>query len=59
MRRHVCVSVSLSTCPLWGAVMNRQAVPIEVKVIVAVVSDRNERHPVLRWEAANAEVSKP
>lgn len=53
------VSVSHSALVPFGGPWWTDKLPIEVKVIVAVVSDRNERHPVLRWEAANAEVSKP
>lgn len=44
MMHHVCFSVSLLVP--FGPLMNRHALPIEVKVM-AVISARHEHHPAL------------
>lgn len=47
------MSVSVSLClSLWGPLMNRHALPIEVKVM-AVISTRHGHHSVLWWEATS------
>lgn len=50
MMHHVCFSVFLLV-PL-GPLMNRHALPIEVKVM-AVISTIHEHHSVLWWEATS------